>query len=288
MKSTLQLLLILSLTSTIAIAQKDEDIDIDKTYDVNINGTLHLKSDDADVRITGADRNDVHVKIHRRVDEMGIVMGERNFKVEVTERDGDLYIEDFEQSSTLTIVGYMEEEYKITIEMPQTMSLKIRGDDDDYLISNVNGEIRMNVDDGDARFTNCKGNYFDFDFDDGDITMDVASGYLKLNIDDGDFDVEEASFYEIDANIDDGDIDIKTSLNNSSSYAFIIDDGTIDLSILSGGGEFTIYHDDTSISTSEEFKKTHNDENKSTLNLNEGTAKVKIRSDDGRIRLKAM
>ncbi|MDH5476176.1 MAG: DUF4097 domain-containing protein [Cyclobacteriaceae bacterium] len=288
MNSILQLILILTLTSMTAFAQKNSDIDIDKKYEVNQNGTLHLKSDDADVRITGTDRKDAHVKIHRRVDELGIVMGERDFKVEVTIRDGDLYIEDFEQSSTLSIVGYIEEEYTITIEIPQTMSLKIRGDDDDYVIRNVNGEIRMKVDDGDARLRNCRGKYFDFDFDDGDINMDVASGYLKLDIDDGDFEVEQASFTEIDANIDDGDIDMKTSLGNDSSYTFIVDDGTIDLSILSGGGEFTIYHDDTSISTMGRFIKTQDDESKSTLSLNEGTAKVKIRSDDGRIRLKAI
>ncbi|MDH5476304.1 MAG: DUF4097 domain-containing protein [Cyclobacteriaceae bacterium] len=287
MKTTIQLF-ILFIISTTALAQDNGNIDIDKTYDINQKGTLYLKSDDADVSITGTDRKDVHVKIHRRYVEKGIVMGERDFKVEITERSGDLYIEDFEQSGTITIVGYMNEHYEITIEMPKTISLNIKGDDDDYHIKNINGKIRMNVDDGDARFTNCKGSYFDFDFDDGDIVMDVGSGELKLALDDGDFEVEKADFSKVNASVDDGDINIKTSLDNNGTYSFTIDDGSVELTVLSGGGEFTIYHDETSISTIGEFNKTSDYDNKSILNLSKGTANVKIRSDDGQIRLKAM
>lgn len=287
MKTNLNLtLLLVSIGLNLNAQDKKGDINIDNTYEVNTNGTVHLKSDDADVKITGSDRKDVHVKIFRRLTEKGIVMGEREFHVEINERDGDLYIEDFEASSTLTIVGYSEEDYRISIEMPQTMNLKVRGDDDDYVIENINGEIRMKIDDADVRFRNCKGNYFDFDIDDGDVTMDMASGYLKLDIDDGDFDVDNASFTEIDADIDDGDAMIKTALSNSSNYNFVVDDGTIDLGILSGGGEFTIYHDDTSISTSEAFDRKIKEENKMVLSLNEGSAKVKVRCDDGRVRLK--
>lgn len=269
-------------------AQNKSDINIDKKYNINTSGTLHLKSDDADVKINGTDRNDVHVKIYRKVEEKGIVIGESEFRVDINERNGDLYIEDFEQSSNLTIVGYREEDYRITIEMPQSMSLKIRGDDDDYRIENINGEIRMDIDDADANLRNCKGNYFDFDIDDGDVTMDIASGYLKLNIDDGDFEVENASFTEIEANIDDGDALIKTSLSNNSNYNLIVDDGTIDLGILSGGGKFTINHDDSSISSSSEFERTMKDDNRTVFNLNDGSAIVKLRSDDGKIRLRTL
>lgn len=269
-------------------AQSDKDINIDKVYAVNKNGTLHLDSDDADVSITGSDRSDVHVQIQRKVDEKGIVMGSRDFRIEISERDGDLYIKDFEENGSITVVGYYSEQYKIDIELPKSMSLKIKGDDDDYKIANVNGEIRMDVDDGDAHLTNCRGNYFDFDFDDGDIEVDMAAGILKLDIDDGDVEINNAAFTEITADIDDGDIYIKTSLDKDGQYTFYSDDGNIDLGVLGGGGEFTIRHDDSSISSSEEFERISKEDSKSVYRLSNGGAVVKMRCDDARIRLRAL
>lgn len=268
-----------------ANAQEDNIFKLDETYSVNSSATIYLHSDDADVKITGTDRKDVHVKISRSVERKGIQFGERNFHVDVKERNGDLYIEDFEESSTVMIMGYVREEYNITIEAPQGVNLKIKGDDDDYRIKGINGSITMNVDDGDAEILNCKGDHFEFDFDDGDIKMDVASGYLKLDIDDGDFEVDNASFSEIDADADDGDIYISTSLADGGTYSFRVDDGTIVMRVISGGGEFNIYHDDASVSTSSEFNTIEKEDNLTVLKLNNGSAKVKVRADDARIKL---
>jgi len=60
------------MVSTAVIAQDDRDdrddrgdFHLDETYDISATGTLHLNSEDADVRIVGSNRSDVHVKIDR-------------------------------------------------------------------------------------------------------------------------------------------------------------------------------------------------------------------------------
>lgn len=282
----MKILLSILTVFTIGMYASAQDVyTLDEKYSINSNGTIYLKSDDATVKIKGTDRKDVHVEVFRSVEEKGIQFGNRNFMVDVNEKGGNLYIEEHQESSMVTIIGYVREEYKITIEAPEGTSLMIKGDDDDYRITNINGKIVMDVDDGDADLRQCSGKHFEFDFDDGDITMDIASGYLKLDIDDSDFEVRNASFTEIDADADDGDIHISTSLTDGGSYNFSVDDGSIDLHILSGGGQFRVYHDDSSISASSDFVVEEDDENFTKYNLKNGTARIKVRTDDGRVRL---
>ena len=268
------------------IAQ-DNAFKLDENYPIESSGTIYLESDDANVKITGSDRNDVHVKVFRKVTRKGVVFGDEHFEFEVKPRNGNLYIKDIQQQVSIGVIGYMREEYEITIEAPNSISLEIDGDDDDYNIRNINGSIKMDLDDGDARLTNCGGNSFEFDFDDGDLTMDQARGSLKLTLDDGDVDIRNAAFSSIDARSDDGDIEITTSLDDNGDYSFRIDDGDIDLTILKGGGTFHIYHDDGRVSASQAFKVMVEKDDETKLELGTGNAVVKVRADDSSVRLKS-
>ncbi len=275
------------LFANISLAQNDV-FKLNENYKIKNQGTIYLDTDDADVHIKGSDRKDVHVKIYRKIIRKGIVFGKESFEVEVNLRNGDLYIRDLQQQVNVGIIGYMSEEYEIFIESPSHVSLDIEGDDDDYDIYNINGSIAMNVDDGDARLVNCGGDRFDFDFDDGDLTMNQARGSLRLSFDDGDVTIKNAAFTKIDASADDGDIEIATSLADDGYYSFRIDDGDIDLTVLSGGGTFHIYHDDGHVSASRAFEIKVEEDDETKLKLNNGSARVKMRTDDASVRLRSM
>ncbi len=282
---TLKLTLLLLTFGFAALAQ--ETFTLDETYNMNMTGTIYLDSDDADVTITGSDRPDVRVRIYRKVETKGIVWGDNDFEVVVEEAGGDLKIYEKSSGSHISVVGYLEEKYTIDIQAPKGVSLSIDGDDDDYLITHINGAIDLDIDDGDAELRNCGGNSFRFDLDDGDIKIDGARGKLVARLDDGDIEIENAAFDDVDVVVDDGDIVIETSFAANGTYTFRADDSDIVLNITAGAADFEIDHDDSRLYTSGDFQTLQDGEDFTRLKLGKGGAHVRIDVDDATVRLNA-
>ena len=266
---------------------QDNEFHLDETYSVSRSGTIYLSSDDAEVFVIGTDRNDVHVKIDRVVDTKGVRWGERKFDVIIEESDGDLRIKDKEWGDQTGFVGYSREEYVIVLKVPHTVNLDLNGDDDDYEISEISGDIKMRLDDGDIRIEHCSSTSFDFDIDDGDITVDGARGSLIARIDDGDLNVINSFLIKMDIRGDDSDIDIETGVSNNGEYNFRIDDSSLVLNILEGGGTFIINHDDAGISADRVFYLESDDENYRKYTLPGGNARIEITGDDMGLRLRS-
>lgn len=266
---------------------QDNEFHLNKVYSISLEGKISLKSSDAKVYITGADRNDVHVKIDRIVEYSGFSWGDNDFEVEVQETDGNLDI--IERSeSTITIVGSMREKYEITIEAPYGVSLEIDGDDDHYYLRKINGAISLDLDDADVELTDCKGKNFEFIIDDGNLSMDQAAGKLSLKSDDADITIKNAQFSEIFADVDDGDLYLETGLSDNGDYEFRGDDSDIELVISSGGGTFQVRHDDGHIRSTSSFIIKEENEGSAVLKLNNGNAKIYINTDDASIRLSTL
>ena len=275
----------LLLAYSFSVAQDpNSEFHLDETYTPDVDGRIHLSTDDADIFIIGTRRNDVHVKIDRVLETRGVSWGSKRFEVDVEVRGGNLYIEDRE-SGSVGMVGYYKEEYVIRIEAPRSMALSIRGDDDDYEISGIDGAIKMDIDDGDAELEDCKGSDFRFDVDDGDIFLKGGRGSLVVQADDGDIHISDAAFDDIDAGIDDGDLYIETALSDAGGYRFRIEDGSLDLVVLRGGGTFDIRHDDGSVRYDSSFELIEEDDDFTSLRLAGGNASVRATGDDLGIRL---
>src|SRR5688572_3357890 len=260
---------------------------LDKDYSIGKTGTLDLRSSDADVFITGSDRSTAHVKIERTVESRGVVWGDETFSVDVDEENGNLFIRERQENVRVGVIGYYKENYKIEIQVPVGVSLKIQGDDGDYFIKNIGGSIAMNIDDADAELHSCTGSKFYFNIDDGDISMDGGQGELEIDGDDSDVRIRNATFTSINAEMDDGDMRIETSLVATGHYQIDSQDGSIILTILGGGGTFDIRHDDASVFTEGNFKSIQRDEDHTKISLADGSAKINIRLDDGNVRLSA-
>jgi hypothetical protein len=249
-------------------------------------GTLTLKCSDAKVFITGTDRNNAKVKIDREVETKGIVFGGHDeFNVEVEELNGNLDILENKSYSSSGIVGYYHEKYAININLPEGVSLVVKGDDGDYFIKNIDGAISIDLDDADVELTACSGNEFTFKMDDGDIVMDEGRGKLDIDADDADVKITSGAFTSIQADIDDGDLVIETSLADNADYYINAQDGLIALTVTNGGGKFDIRHDDARVITEGKFQTIEESENRTRLALATGSAKVDIRADDARVRL---
>ncbi|MDN5200456.1 DUF4097 family beta strand repeat-containing protein [Fulvivirgaceae bacterium BMA10] len=259
---------------------------LDEIYTIKLGGKISLSSRDADIKIVGSDRKDVRVKIYRKVVIRGFYnTNEDKFKVDVFEEGGDLYIKEVSRKWTGGVMVYTEKEYTILVEAPNNVNLKLDGDDDDYIIKNIEGSIKLDNNDGDVVLENCTGKDFDLKLDDGNVEISDAKGFFSLYLNDGNFTAENCSFDELDVRADDGDIYIETFIAENGGYNLKTDDGDIRIRVLGGGGEFEVQHDDASIRTSSVFKTSYDSEHRSKFTLAGGNSKIYLRTDDGRIDL---
>ena len=286
------LTLALALLGNLSFAQRNDDDDdsrdfhLDEVYEMDATGTLHLNSSDADVRIVGSDRKDVHLKVDRTVESRGINRS-RKFDMDVENRGGDLYITERRGRGSSFTVGYSRIDYEILVELPQGASLRVKGDDDDYLVRNVNGSIEMDVDDGDIELRECNGDKFDFNLEDGDLKMDGGQGEIFVRIDDGDVDIRDGKFRELEMAVEDGSIIVETEIFDKGVYEIKGDDARIDFMVLSGGGDFRVIKDDGRVRASSEFRTIRETDYRSEFELKGGDAEVEIRTNDGSVRLSA-
>lgn len=268
---------------------QDSEYNLDETYQVDQDGTVYLDSNDAEVTIEASDRSDVHVVVYRNVDVDGWELkSAEEFKMNIENRGGDLHIKEADRDGTRLLFGNVDEEYRITLEVPRSIALDIQGDDDSYEITGVGSAVRINADDSEVELDGATGDSFEFDLDDGSIRMDQGKGQLKLNMDDGELYVRKADFSEIDADFDDGEMDITTSLSDQGFYLFDMDDGDIELNVAGGGGEFDISHDDPNVNVGSNFEVISEDEDRSVYRLPGGDAKIEIDTDDGDIELRTI
>lgn len=280
------LTVLMILAGETAQAQDDNTFELNETYPMVQGGTLHLSSDDAEVTIQGTDRPDVHVVIYRHVEVDGLNISKSGtFDVEVEQREGDLYITEKSDEQYRVVVGRVEEEYQITIQAPRDIALSIIGDDDRYTIRNIDRSISLEADDTAAKIINAGGQQFDFSMDDGRIAMDQGSGELRLSMDDGTFRAGKAAFSSWETEMDDGTIELGTDLVDSGTYTLSMDDGTLDLHVVDGGGRFMINHDDPGIELEGHFEVIRTREDYSEYRLPGGNAEVEINTDDGAITL---
>lgn len=274
----------LSFFSTQLFAQRDGEYHLDEVYKIDNEGTLFLRSEDAEVKITGSDRSDVRVVIDRYEETKGASSSRRSFEMEVEEKSGNLYLTERSKSSGWN-VGYYRLDYEITIELPMNASLKIDGEDDDYVIKSVNGSIRLQTEDGDVELLDCNGSDFEIELEDGDLRMDGGEGSLYIDVEDGDVDVRNGSFDKLEISTEDGDVIIETKLEDNGAYDIDGEDATIELVVLNGGGEFNISKDDARVSASKDFELLRETDSRVSYRLENGDADVRIRTSDGRVRL---
>lgn len=280
------LTVILAFIAAISFAQpsKTGDYHLDQDYKVSPTGTIRLNVSDAKVYITGSDRATANVKIDREIETRGMVFGDEEFSVEVSEDNGNLAIRQ-QSSGNISIVGSMHERYTVKILAPKGVSLIINGDDGDYFITTINGAIDADMDDADLELTGCGGSDFKFRIDDGDVKMDQGKGSLAIDGDDTNVDIRNAQFTKISAEIDDGDFVVETSLVDNGDYFINTQDGRISFTVTSGGGRFDVRHDDASVRVDNAFNSVEESEDRSRYTLASGNAKVDIRADDASIRL---
>jgi len=287
-RGTIVIITALLMLSGVAQARDDESFDLDKTYSIDKDGTIYLTCNDADLTIVGSDRKDVHVFVEYRLDVTGFGRNWRmtEFGFEVREESGNLRIRDEEvQLNSMGMIRW-NEDYTIRIEAPRGVSLRLRLDDDNVRIRDIDGSVSVTMSDGRAILESLGGSDFEFEFDDGSIEMIGGKGTLDVVLDDGEFFATQGDFSEIIGRTEDGSIEIATKLHDEGRYRLTADDGELYLTVLSGGGQFYADFDDGRARATREFKEIDEDDHFREWELAGGKARVNLRVSDGRVSLK--
>ena len=283
---TMKHFLLFSFCLAAIMVSAQNEFHLEEEFKIDADGTLYLESEDADVTITATDRSNVYVKIDRVVKVKGVSSENyQKFDFAISERNGNLYLEERSESRINFTVGYMSEDYTIDIEVPRQVSLDLEGEDDDYVIYSAGGEITLEVEDGDAEIKDFKGSGIDFLSEDGNLHLEGGSGYLHVETEDGDIEVEGGDFKDVDVETEDGDVELVTNLYSRGEYVFKTDDGDLELIFPEGGGMIEIHHDDCDIRTSEQYRLVRDSEDKTVVQSGNGDADVKIFIEDGSVRL---
>ncbi len=275
------------LLSVATATAQDDAYQLDQTYPMSPTGTIDLRASDAQVTITGSKRKDAHVRVDRKVTAKGITAGNRDFRVEVTTEGGNLKFREHQSGQNIAVAGYYKIDYRITIEAPEGASLQVDGNDGKYTITNVDGNVSLELNDFEARLSGCSGDSFRLRTNDGNLVMDEGRGTLDLDGNDGNVEIANGRFERIEAKWNDGDLRITTSLTNSGSYRIHSQDGSLDLAVTGGGGVFDISHDDGHVSRKGNFTVLAEEENRTRLQLNGGSAQVRVQAGDASVRLTA-
>ena len=214
MKSFSSILFIFLFAFSLSFSQTKE-YELDETYPIDEGGRIELHSNDADVTIKGSDRDDIRLVVHREIDQRAWPKrkNQENFFIEVELAEDEAIIREvfrnkFDMSWGINYVN--EKRYTIDIEVPRGLDLAIYGDDDDYLIEDIQGSILLHSNDGDAELRHCTGSSFEFRLDDGDVYLSDGRGKLDVRGEDGDFTFEDCNFEEVRARIDDGSLFLAT------------------------------------------------------------------------------
>ncbi len=316
----LKLFLLLASLGFATLLSSQKIFELTETHPINFNGTLILQTEDADVEIIGTDRSDVYVDIYRKV--KGTVKTNKKFDIEIFSENGDLTIREKPHKGSYSYFGLMGGiTYTVKIEVPKTILLDIKGEDDDYVINNVKGDISLYSEDGDVKITNTRKGSINLNLEDGDIFLSDVNGNLSVKSEDGNISIDEANFsncklHYVDGNInlvnasinildvkgEDGDVVIKKSELHEAVfdtedgdiilYAHLFDDskikirgedGDVRLHLTGSGFIADVSYGDGDVDYDDAHFQVL-DDSKHSIELktkSEGRAQVRVRTEDG-------
>jgi len=300
------MLSLFSICLTISFLSAQQEYKLDERYTINQGGLFSLDTEDATVTITGSDRNDVSVKIFRKV--TGKHYSNNKFELQIEERDGDLFIKEVKDRKGMNYTVHMngKMEYTIDVVVPNRVALDLKGDDDDYKIRHINGNLKIAGEDGDIHLENINSDRAKINSEDGDVILRDFAGSLVLNNEDGDFKSHNSFYEDLDVEIEDGsikihngsiancnietedgDINIDASFDAQANINIVSDDGNININAAGHGGTYTIKFEDGDVDyTKSEFKLTNDSKRyRSLKTTRDGSVEVNIKVEDGDVDL---
>jgi hypothetical protein len=216
----------------------------EKRFPLSNGGSISLAADEGFIMIKSWDKDEVYLKMtkvvrarnrhdaERLMDALQVHIQQSRERLSIRELDRyhnnrfslfDLFDGEFWRHGS--IHSYID--FELTV--PRNVNLKLRCDEGDVDVTDVRGEMLIEVDEGDVTLEKIVSNRVQVNLDEGDVIIAEAEsqdyGHWKIATDEGHISVEEGQISELDASSDEGDIYLRDL--TLSRFWLITDEGDI-------------------------------------------------------------
>jgi hypothetical protein len=256
----------------------------DVQYDVSDDiEAVAISSDDGETTVEPWDGEDV------RIEATKYAVGQTELsEIEVVREVTDGRLDIREERTTGPIIGVggggLE---SLTVQVPAGVRVtELNVDDGDATVTNVPGELALSIDDGDAEIGPLEGG-LSVNGDDGDVTVDQVDRF-SAELDDGAVTMNEPATIG-DVRVDDGELDLSVDGVVDDSIVSA-DDGDVTVQ-LSSSLDATVVctHNDGTVQFDDNvFDEVESTGNEFRGHLGDGSDRLTVDVDDGRISLEAL
>lgn len=281
---TVKILLVIFIVNLYAYEAVEKE---ERTFKLNSGAFLELTGDEGNMKVTSWEKNEVWVKIEKRVFARSQKEADRLLKeleIQIEHDDDRLVIRQLKMSenNNFTIFDLLDPDLwtgrgkrdiivNFELKVPPEIKMRLENDEGDINVTNVNGDIDIVVDEGDVIMENCTLGMTNIDIDEGDLKFYQLTGVndrVSVYTDEGDIWMEECDLRNLRLDSDEGNIILKKVV--SKSMEIKTDEGDVEVELgVSGEGRYRFYSDEGDIFI---FIDKNAD------------LKIKLDTEDGRIR----
>jgi len=197
-----------------------------KTFPMKAGGLIHLTANEGEIIIKSWDRDEVQLRMVKRawgksrreaearLEEIEVAIRHGRERLMIREivpehqRNGNilrLFDRDFWEEE-----GWHSQVVDFELSVPRNINLRIKGDESNVEISDIEGKISIEVDEGDVVLSRVKSADMQIRLDEGDVALvhceAPEQGIAKLDTDEGRITLEGGRFDEVDLASDEGSL----------------------------------------------------------------------------------
>ncbi len=299
----------------------------ERTFDFSPGGKVQVTGDAGFIRVESWDKNEVFLRYTKRVWESRRRDAEKrleDLQVEINDQPGQLSIrqipgfeeDDFDFFDLFDPDRWSHTRHSTRIDfelrVPRQCHLVLETDEGDVIVREIDGEVRIDSDEGNLEMENLSHGDVTAATDEGDIEcrkLQLDDGRLSLASDEGtlrasdiaarsvwaETDEGDIVLLRIDAgggklNSDEGDIELEATRFDEGAWNITTDEGDVELFIpANADAEVTLKSSDGSIRSDFSLNRISNDDNdgeRRTGRLGEGRGRLEVYTDEGDISLR--
>jgi len=228
----------------------------EKTFRMKSGGHITIIGDEGYIRIKSWDKEEVSLRMTKRAWERSRARAEarlEEIEVEI-EHDADhLFIRQVDRDERKGFSfwdifdpdrwreGWRDVQVDFDLTVPRRINLKIENDEGEVEIADVQGDLRINVDEGRVNLEKIASDNIRIEVDEGDVTcyqvkeVKDGRGRLYVDSDEGRVRIEGGSFSRLHIYCDEGDVILSQVRSREGNYRTDEGDIEADIDILKNG-----------------------------------------------------
>ena len=233
----------------------------EKSFKMNPGSYISVIGNDGYIKIDSWDKNEVHLVITKRAWAQSKREAKERLKridIEIEHTNNRLYIRELDsyndhQFSFWDIFdpdqwGHHNNSTTVDYELkvPRKVDLRLENDEGDIKVTNLDGDLDIDIDEGELLLKNIKFNDINIDVDEGDIDcydLKGPKGRLLIGADEGTIRLEKVQMRKLRINCDEGDIILRGIETNTCEIE--TDEGDIEAKIdFQFNGNYRMYSDE--------------------------------------------